>query len=376
VEALGIGYLLKLGGRLLGYGDKAPGNDRLHYSLDATLSEKIDMAANILRGMSLTKGFAGMVIFTGHGSTTTNNPYASALECGACGGHAGDVNARIAAALLNDPFVRAGLLQHNINIPAETVFVAAVHNTTTDDIFLLDVDAVPESHRALLAQVKAEFKRAGEQVRSERAVSLGDTADTSAVKRRARDWSQVRPEWGLAGCASFIAAPRVRTRSLALDGRCFLHDYRETDDPDHAVLETLLTAPLVVASWITLQYYASTVDNRHFGSGDKTLHNVVGGIGVLEGMGGGLRSGLPMQSLHNGREFVHEPLRLTAVVEACRHAIDDILDKHESLSQLVDNGWIQLHALDQGAVWRRDSGGRWGRLLEQPSTRTDRSEAA
>ena len=55
----------------------------------------------------------------------------------------------------------------------------------------------------------------------------------------------------------------------------------------------------------------SVADNRRFGSGNKVLHNIVGGaIGVLEGNGGDLRVGLPMQSLHNGRAWMHEPLRL------------------------------------------------------------------
>ena len=115
-----------------------------------------------------------------------------------------------------------------------------------------------------------------------------------AVLARSRDWAQVRPEWGLAGNAAFIAAPRKRTRGIDLDGRAFLHDYDWRADAEFAVLELIMTAPMVVASWINLQYFGSTVNNRVFGAGNKVLHNVTGTIGVLEGNAGDLKSGLPL----------------------------------------------------------------------------------
>ena len=81
-----------------------------------------------------------------------------------------------------------------------------------------------------------------------------------------------------------------------------------------------MTAPMVVTNWINMQYHASTVDNRRYGSGNKVLHNVVGGrIGVFEGNGGDLRIGLPMQSLHDGHTLRHAPLRLSVFIEAPRH---------------------------------------------------------
>ena len=122
-----------------------------------------------------------------------------------------------------------------------------------------------------------------------------------------------------------------------------------------------MTAPLMVAGWISLQYYASTVDNDVFGSGDKTLHNVVGGLGVLEGNGGDLRVGLPMQTLHDGTRHVHEPLRLNAILEAPVEAISAVLDEHPQVRELVDNGWIHLYALlDEGrSVRRYRPGGDW-----------------
>ena len=122
-----------------------------------------------------------------------------------------------------------------------------------------------------------------------------------------------------------------------------------------------MTAPLIVASWISLQYYASTIDNRVFGSGDKTLHNVVGGVGVLEGTGGDLRVGLPSQSLYFGDRLVHEPVRLHALIEAPTEAIDTLLDKHDNVRELVRNGWIHLFAVLEGGkrIARCTAGGDW-----------------
>jgi len=208
--------------------------------------------------------------------------------------------------------------------------------------------------------LKAQLAEAGKAARIERAPRLGIAADQAAEARvlaRARDWSEVRPEWGLAGCAAFIAAPRALTRGLDLGGRAFLHSYDWRKDDGFRTLELILTAPLVVASWISLQYYASTVDNRVFGSGNKVLHNVVGGIGVFEGAGGDLRVGLPLQSISDGRGLVHEPLRLMAVIAAPLDAIDRVLAAHDHIRALVENGWIHLLAVDGETMRRRTAAG-------------------
>ena len=165
--------------------------------------------------------------------------------------------------------------------------------------------------------------------------------------RRSRDWAEVRPEWALAGCQTFIAAPRARTAGRSLAGRAFLHDYDWRQDRAFAVLELILTAPVVVASWISLQYYGSTVAPDVFGAGNKLLHNVSGGIGVFEGNGGVLRAGLPWQSVHDGERHIHEPLRLSVCIEAPRAAISDILTRHEGVRALFDNRWLHLFTLDE-----------------------------
>lgn len=314
-------------------------------------SDQITLAAGALNNMGLTGNFAKVVLICGHGSATANNPYGSALDCGACGGHAGDANARVAAALLNQPAVREGLHLQGIQIPADTVFLAGLHNTTTDEVVLFETDTAAANHPGELEAIQRWLAGASRQTRRERASSLGLGETPPAqldeqVFRRSHDWAQVRPEWGLAGNAAFIAAPRERTRGLNLAGRTFLHNYDASRDPGNSILELIMVAPMVVASWINLQYYGSTVNNRLFGSGNKVLHNVVGTFGVWQGNGGDLQPGLPLQSVHDGARWRHEPLRLSVFIEADPNAIESVLAKQPGVRELIENGWISLFAMD------------------------------
>ena len=132
-----------------------------------------------------------------------------------------------------------------------------------------------------------------------------------------------------------------------------MHSYDWKADEGFSVLELILTAPVVVASWISLQYYGSSLAPELFGSGNKLLHNVSGGIGVVEGNGGRLRAGLPLQAVHDGEKLVHEPLRLSVLIEAPKEAISDILARHDGVRELFDNGWLHLLALEQGQITSR-----------------------
>lgn len=313
-----------------------------------TLEMRVTLAEGALKGMSLRKDFARLVLLAGHGATSVNNPHASGLDCGACGGHSGEANARVAAAVLNDADVRRELAARDIRIPSDTWFVGALHNTTTDDVTLFDLEEMPATHAGDRIELQQWLAAAGERARMERAGTLnlrsGRSVDTQ-ITARSRDWSQVRPEWGLAGCAAYIVAPRNRTSAIDLRGRAFLNSYDWRQDPGFAVLESIMTAPMVVGAWINLQYYGSAVDNQAFGCGNKVLHNVVGKLGVLEGNGGDLRSGLPWQSVHDGERLVHEPLRMSVVIAAPIDAINAVIAKHESVRNLVDHGWIHLFAM-------------------------------
>ncbi len=317
-----------------------------------SLNEQINVAGNALKNMGLTANFARLVLFCGHGSDTTNNPYGAGLDCGACGGHSGEVNARVAASTLNCPSVRKGLSERGICIPEDTFFLAALHNTTTNDVHVFDVESVPSTHCEEVRLLQHWLEAASHQVRLKQSFSLGYSGLSGSeidrnVRARSRDWAQTRPEWGLAGNAAFIAAPRSRTRGLDLDGRVFLHDYDLGSDPEGSILELIMTAPMVVASWINLQYFASTVNNQIFGSGNKTIHNVVGTMGIWEGNSGDLRVGLPLQSLNEGETWRHEPLRLSVLIEAPQDALNRVIAANSSVRELLDNGWLHLIAIEE-----------------------------
>lgn len=322
------------------------------------LEERALFAEAIVTTMGLTR-FAPLIVLCGHGSLNVNNPHASSYDCGACGGAPGGASARTAAAILNDPAVRTELADRGITVPDGTWFAAAQHDTASDRVTVLDREAVPASHDPLVTGFERDVAEAGERLSRERARRL--PGDQDKVRDRGHDWAQVRPEWGLAGNAAFVIGPRSITRDLDLANRVFLHSYDADTDPDGLALETILTAPLVVAQWISAQYYFSAVDSDVFGAGDKTLHNPVGGIGVVLGEGGDLQLGLPVQAVALGHERVHEPLRLLAVVQAPLARTEAIIRRNQVLQELIGGKWITVVGRSHGDErWSiRTPGGTW-----------------
>lgn len=367
VEAMGPVYVSKLLRNGLGFARNNVPNDpqpRLEPAPD--LEARTAIAEKVLKAMSLTHDYARLVVIAGHGANVVNNPHASMLHCGACGGFSGEANARLLAALLNDAPVRAGLAKRGIAIPDDTLFLAALHDTTTDAVTLYEADNPSPDHARDIDEVRHWLAEAGAIARAERVRRLPGKPAPGDVLRRARDWAEIRPEWGLTGCEAFIAAPRSHTAGRDLGGRVFLHNYVWQEDGGFGILELIMTAPVIVASWISLQYYGSTVAPEVFGAGNKLLHNITGGIGVIEGNGGLLRTGIPWQSIHDGKDFVHQPLRMSVAIEAPREAIAAVLAKHPEVRKLFDNRWLYLFALDDMGcmVWRYAGGLHWAAVVD------------
>lgn len=288
--------------------------------------------------------FAPLVVFTGHASHSANNPYASSLDCGACAGNPGKRNARTLARLANTKEVREILRgKHQIDIPEDTFFIAGEHITSSDEVKLFDAH-VPERYQKILRQLKKDLVEVRKVMTKER-LNEPQGAE-SLAKIKSNSWSETRPEWGLSGHAGYVIGPR----SLTLNGEfsdCFMSSYDWHIDKDGSILKGIMQGPLLVCQWISNHYYFSTVDNDVFGAGSKITHNVTGKYGVLQGNGSDLKIGLPLQSLMRSDEQVfHNPIRLSALIQAPKRHITQILESDEKLKSLVGNEWIYIFVMD------------------------------
>ncbi len=324
------------------------------------VERQAEIVAGVLR-LGIGAEPAPIVVLCGHDARVDNNPMESALACGACGGNGGGTNARIVAAMANDPAVRSHLAHVGHPLPDTTWFVAAVHDTPTDRVELLDLHLLPESLQHLIATLQEDLRLAGDHAALERAGDLpGQPRTLRAVRRRSRDWAEPVAELGLAGNMAFVIGPRPLTAHADLRRRVFLHSYDASADPDGTLLTGILTAPLIVAQWINAQYYFSATDPETFGAGSKAVHNVLGDVGVLSGAGGDLRRGLPLQSVRAGSRLLHEPVRLLAIVEGSLDHVDQAMAASPTLDRLVTNSWIHLVArLGPDDPWQQRDAGGW-----------------
>ena len=313
-----------------------------------TVPEMATIVGRLLEDTGLGNRLAPLVVVVGHGSISLNNPHESAHDCGACGGGRGGPNARAFAHMANDPDVRRRLGAGGLPIDDRTWFIGAERNTCNNAVTFFDEDLVPHSHRERVEHARGAFNTARVREAHERCRRFDGVpawyppaAALAHVEGRAADLAQPRPEYGHATNAYCVIGRRARTRGLFLDRRAFLVSYDPAADRDGRVLARVLASVVPVVAGINLEYYFSYVDPAGYGCGTKLPHNVTALLGVMDGAQSDLRTGLPWQMVE-----IHEPVRLTIVVEATPERLRQAVEADPAIARLVRNRWLWLACLD------------------------------
>jgi len=339
--------------------DATPSDNQFGY----TDEEQADKVQGFLRTVGLNKPLAPLVVMMGHGSYSVNNPHLAAYDCGACSGRHGGPNARIFAAIANRPEIRIILGERGVNIPEDTWFMGAEHNTADENISWYDQDQIPENTKSAFQKLRAEIDFVTQKSAHERCRRLASAPKKPSLKKalnhiigRSYDISQARPELGHATNAAAFIGRRSISQGAFFDRRVFLISYDPTqDDEEGHVIEAILLAAGPVGAGINLEYYFSTVNNEQYGSGSKVTHNVSGLFAVMDGTSSDLRTGLPKQMIE-----IHEAMRLQVLVEAKIEVLGKIYQRQPALQELVGKGWLLLSAKDPDSeqihVFKPDKG--------------------
>lgn len=324
--------------------ERTPDGRMLGFSRD----EAADRLETFLRNIGLIQEFAPVVMVVAHGASSANNPHFAAYDCGACAGKPGAPNARAFAQMANDPGVREILAERGISIPNQTVFIPALHDTTRDEVTYFDLkqfgDPLPVKFLSFRRTMKEALRRnAHERCRW---FELGPKTSNlqsaqEHVKLRASSIFEPRPELNHSNNLYCIVGRRALSRGLFMDRRSFLHSYDPESDPEGRILVRIFSQVIPVCGGINLEYYFSRIDNSMYGAGTKLPHNVVGLLGVANGVEGDLRTGLPSQMIE-----VHEPARLLIAVEQTTEVIDLALSLIGGLKEWIDNQWVRVAAIN------------------------------
>jgi uncharacterized protein YbcC (UPF0753/DUF2309 family) len=323
-------------------------NDRENgLQIGFTVAEMAQRVEGVLKSIGLVKDFAPVVYVLGHGSSSVNNPHFAAYDCGACSGRAGSVNSRAFSFMANHPNVRALLSVRGLDIPAKTQFVGGLHDTTRDEIIFFDENSLTADNREIHTKNEVIFATAldfNAKERSRRFESI-DTKGSpekihEQVLRRSVSLFEPRPELNHATNTLCVIGRRTLTKGLFLDRRAFMNSYDHTIDPKGDLLFNVMKPIGPVCGGINLEYFFSRVDNQKLGAGTKLPHNVMGLVGVANGIDGDLRPGLPSQMIE-----VHDPVRLLVIVEHFPEVVLQTIQESPEVYEWFINEWVNLVAV-------------------------------
>ncbi len=314
-----------------------------------TLDEKVSYLYNYLTMIGQVKNFPEFITIIGHGSVSDNNPFESALDCGACGGNISLPNTRALCMIANTPDVREKIREKGINLPDNTKFIPGLHITSTDEIKFFDTEILNNEQSKKFSKIQDDFNKASQLSSKERSLTLPFTKTQDEMLIKSMDWSETRPEWGLAGNMGVFAGPRSYTKHLELNNRFFMHSYDyKIDNKEADILKAIFDGPLIVGEWINLEHYFSTVDNYVYGAGSKVYHNIVSKVGVFSGNYSDLKIGLPIQSVFLEGEAYHEPVRLISFIEAPLEMVGKAVE-NSIAKEFILNEWIRPVIIDREA---------------------------
>jgi uncharacterized protein len=312
-----------------------------------TIPEMADRVENLLKGIGFSQIFPPLIYLIAHGSSSSNNPFHGAYDCGACSGRPGSVNSRVFAFMANHREVRSVLSHRGFVIPENTQFIGALHDTSRDEIVFYDLEILSEENRIKHIQHKLSFEKAldlNARERSRRFASINTQKALihvrNAIKKRSISFFEPRPELGHGTNALCFVGHRQLTKGLFLDRRAFMNSYDYRTDPQGERLLGVMKPLPLVCGGINLEYYFSRVDNAKLGAGSKLPHNVMGLIGVINSSDGDIRPGLPLQMIE-----VHDPVRLMMIVEHFPEVVLKTIQSSPEYYEWFKNGWVLITAI-------------------------------